>query len=82
MNNTTRNVKLDELLHEAEQLPSAQKWYLVKQLLRSLEQEQQIRTASSDSDWHKSLRETYGILRDTPIKRGDQGKYEEREPLE
>jgi hypothetical protein len=72
--------KLDELIYEAEQLPAAEKWRLVKQLLRSLEEEQHTKPASSD--WHEFLRETYGSLRDTPIERWDQGEYEEREPFE
>ena len=73
-------MKLDELINEAEHLPAAEKWRLVKQLLRSLEAEQQAKAVSSD--WHEFLRETYGSLRDTPIQRWDQGEYEEREPLE
>ncbi len=59
-------MKLDDLIHEAEQLPAAGKWRLVKQLLHSLEEEQQGQPASA-SDWHEFLRQTYGSLRDTPI---------------
>lgn len=73
-------MKLDELIHEAERLPTAEKWLLVKQLLHSLEEEQ--RAKPPPSDWHDFLHETYGSLRDTPIQRWDQGEYEEREPLE
>lgn len=73
---------VDELLHEAEQLPAAEKWRLVRQLLRSLELEAEQQAQSPASDWHTFLRETYGSLRDTPIQRWDQGEYEEREPLE
>lgn len=73
-------MKLDTLIHEAEQLPAAEKWRLVKQLLSSLEEEQQAHLPQPD--WHEFLRETYGSLRDTPIQRWDQGEYEEREPLE
>lgn len=71
---------LDTLIHEAERLPATEKWRLVKQLLRSLEEEQQPRAPKSD--WHEFLRETYGSLHDTPIQRWDQGEYEEREPIE
>ncbi len=71
---------LDELLDEVEQLPTADKWELVKHLLRSLEHRQTAEPAPLD--WHEFLRETYGSLRDTPIERWDQGEYEEREPLE
>lgn len=73
-------MKLDDLIHEAERLPAAEKWRLVKQLLRSLEEEQQAKP--KPSDWHEFLRETYGSLRDTPIRRWDQGEYEDRELLE
>jgi hypothetical protein len=71
---------LDQLLNEVEQLPTAEKWELVKHLLRSLEHRQM--TEPAPLDWHAFLRKTYGSLRDTPIKRWDQGDYEEREPLE
>jgi hypothetical protein len=73
-------INADEIMHQAEQLPTAEKWRLVKRLLMSLES-----SASSPqtrTDWHTFLRETYGSLRDTPIERADQGDYEEREPLE
>jgi hypothetical protein len=62
----------------AEQLSVAEKWRLVKQLLRSLETKQ---TRSAASDWKTFLQETYGSLRETPIQRWPQGDYEEREPL-
>jgi hypothetical protein len=71
---------LEELLHEVEQLSAAEKWRLVKQLLHSLEAQQQ--PEPEKTDWHTFLRETYGSLRDTPIQRWPQGEYEEREPLE
>lgn len=73
-------MKLNELIQEVEQLPAEEKWQLVKQLLNSLEEAQQAKSAAPD--WHTFLRETYGSLRDTPIQRWDQGEYEEREPLE
>jgi hypothetical protein len=69
----------DQVLHEAEGLPTAEKWRLVKLLLESLEQTQA--PASEAEDWHQFLRETYGSLRETPIQRWDQGDYEDREPL-
>ena len=69
-----------ELLHKAEQLTVTDKWWLVKQLLLSLESEQI--EAPASTDWHTFLRETYGSLRETPLQRWDQGEYEEREPLE
>lgn len=73
-------LKIDELFQQVEQLPTAERWRLVKQLLQSLEHEQA--TPSDTTDWHDFLRETYGSLSDTPIRRWDQGDYEEREPLE
>lgn len=68
-----------EVLTHVEQLSVAEKWQLVKELLRSLETEQ---TRPATSDWQEFLQETYGSLRDTPIQRWPQGDYEEREPLE
>ena len=58
-------MKLDDLIHEAERLPAAEKWQLVKRLLLSLETEQQAQPARSD--WHEFLRKTYGILADDPM---------------
>lgn len=71
---------LPELLSEVEQLPAADKWQLVKHVLQMLEQEQTVE--QEQTDWPQFLRETYGTLRDTPIKRWPQGDYEERETLE
>ena len=34
--------------------------------------------AENESEWQKFIRETYGCLLDSPIKRGDQGVYEVR----
>lgn len=68
---------MDELLHEIDQLAVAEKWLLVKRVLTSLEQTQQARA----TDYQQFLRETYGSLRDSPIKRWDQGDYEAREDL-
>lgn len=71
---------MQDLLEEVERLPAAEKWQLVKHVLRSLEHEQTATPAPLE--WHEFLRVTYGSLRDTPIQRWDQGEYEEREPLE
>ncbi len=68
-----------ELLEEVDRLPAADKWHLVKHVLDTLEQEQTAPT--STADYHQSLRETYSVLRDTPIERWEQGDYEKREPL-
>jgi hypothetical protein len=72
--------RVQNVLAEIEALPTAEKWQIVRQVLRSLEQEQS--PAPSKSDWHDFLRATYGILRETPIERWDEGEYEIREPLE
>ncbi len=74
------SLTIEELLAEVDRLPAAQKWQLVKHMLDTLEQEQATPTVTTD--YHQFLRETYGILRDTPIERWDQGEYEKREPLE
>jgi hypothetical protein len=73
-------MSFDELLHEVERLPAAEKWRLVKHVLNSLELEQT--PPAADSDWHQFLRETYGSLHNTPIRQWEQGDYEDREPLE
>lgn len=70
----------NELLREVERLPAAERWQLVKRVLRSLEQEQG--APPIVSDWHQFLRETYGSLRDTPIQRWPQGEHEDRESFE
>lgn len=69
---------LDELIQQAERLPTDERWRLVKHLLNSLEKEQV--SGMEKMDWHDFLRATYGSLRDTPIQRWDKGDYEEREP--
>ena len=69
-----------DLINEVDRLSAADKWQLVKHVLDTLEQEQI--TSPSTTDYQQFLRETYGSLQDTPIERGDQGEYEEREPLE
>lgn len=74
-------MKLNQLIEEAEQLPTHERWQLVKHLLNQLEVTQ-AEPIDKTQDWHEFLRATYGILRDTPIQRWDQGDYEEREPFE
>ncbi len=71
---------IHELLEEVDRLSAADKWQLVKHVLDNLEQEQI--APPSAADYHQFLRETYGILGNTPIKHWEQGEYEEREPLE
>ncbi len=73
-------MKLNQLIAEAEQLPAHERWQLVKHLLNQFETTQT--QPDKTQDWHEFLRSTYGILRDNPIQRWDQGEYEEREPLE
>jgi len=64
---------IHELLEEVDRLPAADKWQLVKHVLDRLEQEQI--TPTLTADYHQFLRETYGVLSDTPIERWDQGEY-------
>ncbi len=73
-------ITLNQLLQEVEQLPTGEKWQLVRHVLRSLEQEQA--APPVEADWHQFLRDTYGSLRDTPIQRWPQGEYEDRESFE
>ena len=70
---------INELLHEVEKLPTAEKWQFFKRMVMLLEHETQ---KPQPSDYHEFLRQTYGSLRDTPIQRYDQGDYEKRERLE
>lgn len=78
--------KIDKILHEVEELSTAEKWRLVRLVLGSLQQAQEdaaIQHPESEiADWHQFLRETYGSLRDTPIERWDPGAYEQREQIE
>jgi hypothetical protein len=72
-------LKSEVLFDEAERLPVAEKWRLVRQLLRSLENDQA--PADDNLSWQEFLHSTYGLFRDTPIERWDAGDYEVREPL-
>jgi len=38
-------------------------------------------TDHENLDWHQFIKETYGSLADTPIQRGEQGKFELSEGL-
>jgi hypothetical protein len=37
---------------------------------------------TADLDWHAFVMSTYGSLADAPIQRGEQGRFEAREPME
>ena len=65
----------------ADQLPPAEKARLIEHLSAALRHEF-LEQPQRDLTWHEFLQATYGVLADTPIKRWDQGEYEEREPLE
>lgn len=69
-----------EVAQMADQLPPAEKARLIEHLSAALRQE--LEGASKPEDWQTFLRSTYGSLRDTPIERGEQGLYEQREPVE
>jgi len=68
---------LESVLAQAERLSPQDRLRLVERLAVTLQAE-----LKPQSDWHTFLRETYGILKDDPIQRHEQGEYEEREPLE
>lgn len=72
-------LSIHKLIEEVDHLTAAEKLQLVKHMLEALEQEKT--TSPLASDYQEFLRETYGVLRDTPIERWEQGGYEEREPL-
>ncbi len=40
------------------------------------------RLEDDKEEWHRFVAETYGSMRDSPIERGDQGRFEERIPFE
>ncbi len=71
---------LNTLIAEVKQLSVPEKWQIVKEVLHSLETEQDL--VHAKSDWHQALRATYGILADDPIERPEQLPLEEREPIE
>jgi len=68
---------LHELLEEVDRLSASEKWQVVKHIVNMLEQEHI--TQPTRVDYHHFLRETYGVLRNTPIERWDQGEYEDRD---
>jgi hypothetical protein len=67
----------EEVFEQAQRLSPQERLRLVERLAAMLQAELKPKT-----DWHTFLRETYGILKDDPIQRYEQGEYEEREPLE
>lgn len=71
---------MNDILHEVEQLPTAQKWVVFKHLVALLETE--TKAEPPEEDYQVFLRRTYGSLRDDPIQRWPQGEYEERDPIE
>ncbi len=68
---------LQELMQAVDHLAATDQWQLVRHVLETLEHQ-----ATPSGDYRQFLRETYGALRDTPIRRWEQGEYEAREPLE
>jgi hypothetical protein len=68
---------LETVLAQAQRLSPQDRLRLMERLAATLQTELQPKT-----DWHTFLRETYGILKDDPIQRYEQGEYEEREPIE
>lgn len=71
---------MKELLDVVEQLPSTEKWQLVRHVLQSLEHEQT--APASGASWHDRLLALYGVLADVPLERPPQLPLEEREPIE
>ncbi len=73
-------IKLDDLFTLVDQLPAADKRRLIEHMQESMKRRKP--SPIDDDDYQKFLTDTYGSLRDTPIERGDQGEYEQRELLE
>lgn len=71
---------LRELLPVVDRLTTAEKWQLVRYILLTLEHD--LSTHGSESDFHQSLRESYGSLADHPIERAPQPPLEERDPID
>ena len=69
---------VDELFHEIEKLTLAEKWAFFKRLVVLLEADV---TSTDKATYHDFLKQTYGSLKETPLKRYPQGAYEERESL-
>ena len=69
-----------DLLDEVERLPAAEKWWLVRRVLWSLEHEQA--APASDVSWNDRLRTFQGVLAGVPMERPPQLPLEEREVIE
>ncbi len=71
-------MNFDELFQQVQQLSVSDKHWLVEQVLQILDEQQIV----IEADWHKFVHEMYGSLKDTDLRRWEQGNYEERESLE
>ena len=73
----------DEIVSQVDRLSVQDKLRLMERLTATIRHEIQTgASAAASSDWSKSLRSTYGILADDPIRRWPQGDYEERDAIE
>lgn len=70
---------IQEIFRQAEVLPTAERWRLVRHLLDTLEEE---RSSSPQSDWQVRLQATYGILADAPIEIPPDLPFTERESID
>jgi hypothetical protein len=69
---------LENLIHEAERLPAADRWRLVRHLLNTLEST----TPTPQEDWHSFVNRMYGALADDPLERPSDLPWTEREPID
>ena len=69
---------LQQLFEEAERLPAAHKWQLVRRLLDNLEEKKD----PSGEDWASFVNRMYGALADDPIERLPQLPLTERESID
>jgi hypothetical protein len=70
---------LQNLLAEAERLPTAEKWQLVRHLLDDLQAKQ---AAAVSEDWPSFVNRMYGALADDPIERPPQLPLTERDAVD
>jgi hypothetical protein len=70
---------LQNLLDEAERLPTAEKWQLVRYLLDDLQAKQAVAVSE---DWPSFVNRMYGALADDPIERPPQLPLSEHDRID
>ncbi|HEX3053198.1 MAG TPA: hypothetical protein VHP83_21245 [Aggregatilineaceae bacterium] len=71
----------DQVVTLTDQLSLVEKVRLLEHLSTGLKHDLEVE-AFRRMPWHEFIERTAGILADDPISRGEQDRYEKREPLE